>query len=533
MDLHVDWSRAQFGLTAIYHFLFVPLTLGLSFIVAIMESIYVKTNNPQWRTITKFWLTLFAINFAIGVATGLIMEFEFGTNWANYSWFVGDIFGAPLAIEGIFAFFLEATFFAVMFFGWDRVSKKFHLLSTWLVAIGSNLSAFWILVANGWMQYPVGTIFNPNTARNEMADILEVIFSPVAISKFLHTIASGYVIASLFVMGISAWFLLKNKESKEVLMAKKSLVVGASFGLLTSMFLFFSGDESAYQVTQKQPLKLAAMEGIYDGEHRAGLIAFGILNPAKKPGDSEPTFLFDITIPYALSILGQRDTQGFIPGINDLIYGNKEKNIESVSERMLRGQIALKALSQYQELKKQNGVENEELAQIVQENMKDFGYGYLKAPEDAVPPVALTFYSFHIMVALGSAFFVLFIIALYLAMTNDIARFRKVLWLCVIAIPFGYVAAEAGWIVAEVGRQPWAIQNLLPVHIAATNLSHTNIQISFFLFLALFSTLLLAEVGIMIRAIKKGFGAHVGHLVDSVDSIDFTTRAESNTKSAR
>ena len=197
MDLSVDWSRAQFGLTAIYHFLFVPLTLGLSFIVAIMESIYVRTGREEWRTITKFWLTLFGINFAIGVATGIIMEFEFGTNWANYSWFVGDIFGAPLAIEGIVAFFLEATFFAVMFFGWDRVSKRFHLISTWLVAIGSNLSAFWILVANGWMQYPVGTIFNPDTARNEMASFLEVVLSPVAVSKFLHTVASGYVISAL------------------------------------------------------------------------------------------------------------------------------------------------------------------------------------------------------------------------------------------------------------------------------------------------------------------------------------------------
>ena len=266
MDLSVDWSRAQFGLTAIYHFLFVPLTLGLSFIVAIMESIYVRTGREEWRTITKFWLTLFGINFAIGVATGIIMEFEFGTNWANYSWFVGDIFGAPLAIEGIVAFFLEATFFAVMFFGWDRVSKRFHLISTWLVAIGSNLSAFWILVANGWMQYPVGTIFNPDTARNEMASFLDVVLSPVAVSKFLHTVASGYVISALFVMGVSAWYLLKSRHT---LAAKKSLIIGASFGFVTSIFLFFSGDESAYQVAQKQPMKLAAMEGIYEGEHRA------------------------------------------------------------------------------------------------------------------------------------------------------------------------------------------------------------------------------------------------------------------------
>ena len=506
MDLHVDWSRAQFGLTAIYHFLFVPLTLGLSFIVAIMESIYVKTKNEEWKQITKFWLTIFAINFAIGVATGIIMEFEFGTNWANYSWFVGDIFGAPLAVEGIVAFFLEATFFAVMFFGWDRVSPRFHLLSTWLVAIGSNLSAFWILVANGWMQYPIGTMFNPATARNEMTSFLEVALSPVAVSKFLHTIASGYVISALFVMGISAWYLLQGRHS---VLAKRSLVVGASFGLLTSVFLFFSGDESAYQVTQKQPMKLAAMEGIYDGEHRAGLVAFGILNPAKKPGDSEPTFLFDFTIPYALSILGQRSTQGFIPGINDLLYGNEEKGIASMDSRIESGKKAVQALSDFNAAKKRGDSAAMERAQhILQANMPNFGYGYLESKEQAVPPIAITFYSFHLMVALGSLFFLLFIIVLYLCMANDINKFRKLLWLCVIAVPFGYIAAEAGWIVAEVGRQPWAIQDLMPVHIAATNLAHTNVQISFFIFLALFTLLLCAELGIMAKQIKKGFAAH-------------------------
>lgn len=503
---HVDWSRAQFGLTAIYHFLFVPLTLGLSFIVAIMESIYLKTKDERWKAITKFWLTLFGINFAIGVATGIIMEFEFGTNWANYSWFVGDIFGAPLAVEGIVAFFLEATFFAVMFFGWDRVSPRFHLLSTWLVAIGSNLSAFWILVANGWMQYPIGTIFNPATARNEMTSFLEVALSPVAVSKFLHTIASGYVISALFVMGVSAWYLLKGRHS---ILAKRSLVVGASFGLLTSVFLFFSGDESAYQVTQKQPMKLAAMEGIYDGEHRAGLVAFGILNPTKKPGDSEPTFLFDFTIPYALSILGQRDTQGFIPGINDLLFGNEDKGIASMDSRIESGKKAVQALGDFNAAKKLgDSAAMDSAQQILQENMPNFGYGYLESKEQAVPPIAITFYSFHLMVALGSLFFLLFIIVLYLCMANDIARFRKILWLCVIAVPFGYIAAEAGWIVAEVGRQPWAIQDLMPVHIAATNLAHTNVQISFFIFLALFTLLLCAELGIMAKQIKKGFHTH-------------------------
>ncbi|TLD93029.1 cytochrome ubiquinol oxidase subunit I [Helicobacter magdeburgensis] len=507
----VDWARAQFALTALYHFLFVPLTLGLSFIVAIMETIYVKTGNPQWRKITRFWLTLFAINFAIGVATGIIMEFEFGTNWANYSWFVGDIFGAPLAVEGIMAFFLEATFFAVMFFGWDKVSKKFHLLSTWFVAIGSNLSAFWILVANGWMQYPIGTIFNPDTARNEMSSFAEVALSPVAVSKFLHTVASGYVISALFVMGISALYLLRGRFISE---AKKSLIVGASFGLITSMFLFFSGDESAYRVTQHQPMKLAAMEGIYQGEHRAGITAFGILNPDKKPGDDKEVFLFDITIPYALSILGNRSPNSFVPGIEDLLHGNEKQGITGIDSRIQSGKLALSALKDYKEAKAQNDTEAMNFNRgILESNMPNFGYGYLEKPEDAIPPIALTFYSFHIMVALGSAFFVLFIIVLYLAMANNVVQFRKILWLCVVAIPFGYIAAEAGWIVAEVGRQPWAIQDLLPVGIAATHLSSVHIQVSFFIFAFLFTTLLCAEIGIMIKSIKKGFVEE--HSVDS------------------
>ena len=276
----VDWSRAQFALTAIYHWLFVPLTLGLSFIVAFMETMYVRTGSAEWKRITKFWMTLFGINFAIGVATGIILEFEFGTNWSNYSWFVGDIFGAPLAIEGILAFFLETTFIAVMFFGWKKVNKKFHLLSTWLVAIGSNLSALWILVANAWMQYPAGMKFNPDTARNEMVNFWEVLFSPVAINKFLHTISSGYVVASIFVIGVSAWFLLKRRERS---FAKQSMIVAAVFGSVACVFLMFTGDSSARKMAKYQPMKFAAMENLYDGRQNAPLAMIGLLqtNPLK------------------------------------------------------------------------------------------------------------------------------------------------------------------------------------------------------------------------------------------------------------
>jgi len=503
MEEHlVDWSRAQFALTAIYHFLFVPLTLGLGFIVAIMETIYVKSGNIEYKKMTKFWMTLFAINFAIGVATGLIMEFEFGTNWANYSWFVGDIFGAPLAVEGILAFFMESIFFAVMFFGWEKVSKGFHLVSTWLVAVGSNLSALWILVANGWMQYPVGMQFNPDTVRNEMMNFWDVLFSPVAIAKFLHTIGSGYVIASLFVVGISAWYLLKGRE---VLFAKRSMIIGATFGLITSLFLVMSGDESAHQVALKQPVKLAAMEGLYEGTSEAGLVAIGVLNPNKTLRNDENPFLSEFEIPYALSFLGYHDIHAFVPGLKDLVYGNKAQEILSVEKKMQLGTLAIDALKQYKQAKKDNNVSKAiEAKDILDKNMKYFGYGHIQKPEDAVPPIGLTFYSFHIMVLLGGWFVLLFAAVLYLATKKDITQYRWVLQLALWSIPLGYIAAQAGWIVAEVGRQPWAIQDLMPVGIAATKIAATNVQISFFLFAFLFTLLLIAEIKIMTKQIKIG-----------------------------
>ena len=324
----VDWSRAQFALTAIYHWLFVPLTLGLSFILAIMETIYVRTGKEEWKRITRFWMTLFGINFAIGVATGIILEFEFGTNWSNYSWFVGDIFGAPLAIEGILAFFLESTFIAVMFFGWNKVSKKFHLLSTWLVAIGSNLSALWILVANAWMQNPVGMTFNPETARNEMVSFWALLFNPVAVEKFLHTISSGFLLASMFVLGISAWYILRNRE---VYLAKRSILVAAVFGLLSSLMVAYTGDASARTIARVQPVKFASMEALAEGKNNAGLVAFGILKDGeKKMGDRVmKDFAFKIEIPGLLSVLTGGDRDAYVPGIADHVKGNSSRGILS------------------------------------------------------------------------------------------------------------------------------------------------------------------------------------------------------------
>jgi cytochrome bd ubiquinol oxidase subunit I len=509
----IDWSRAQFALTAIYHWIFVPLTLGLAFIVAIMESIYVKTGDPEWKRITKFWMTLFGINFAIGVATGIILEFQFGTNWSNYSWFVGDIFGAPLAIEGIMAFFMESTFIAVMFFGWDKVGKRFHLASTWLTGIGANLSALWILVANAWMQNPVGMHFNPETARNEMVDFWAVLFSPVAINKFLHTVSSGYVTASVFVVGISAWFLLKKRHT---LLAKRSMLIAGIFGLASSLFLAFTGDGSAYQVTQKQPMKLAAMEGLYQGRQGAGLVAFGILNPSKKPGDANDAFLVKVEIPKLLSTLGYRNSNAFVPGVDDLMKGGfkpgfnkvnpaeKERSL-SVEEKIVHGKKAVAALAAYQEAKKSRDTAGCTLALAeLRQNFPWFGYAYLNSPESVIPNIPLTYYSFHVMVYLGFYFILLFAVVLYLAREDKLEEKRWLLRLAVWTIPLVYLASEAGWVVAEVGRQPWVIQDLMPTMAAVSKIDASSVMITFWLFAALFTVLLIAEIRIMLRQIKIG-----------------------------
>ena len=498
----VDWARAQFALTAMYHWIFVPLTLGLSWLLAFFETFYVKTGNEEWKRITRFWMILFGINFAIGVATGIILEFEFGTNWSNYAWMVGDIFGAPLAAEGIFAFFLEATFFAVMLFGWERVSKKTHLFATWMVAICSNLSALWSLVANAWMQHPVGMAFNPDKARFEMQNFWEILLSPVAISKFTHATSSSFQVASLFVLAVSSWFLLKGRHLD---IARKSILVASVFGLFASVLVGITGDEAAYANAKNQPMKLAAFEGLYDGTEGAGLVAAGILNPAKVPGDDASPFLYEIKIPGLLSLLANRDPGSFVPGINDLVYGNSRHNITGIDKKMAQGKIALELLSQFKRAQKEK---NRDRANMALANFKKYeeylGYGYLQKPEEAVPPVALTFYSFHIMVALGALFPVLFLFFLYYSYKGTISRKKWLLRLGLFSVFLGYIASQAGWIVAEVGRQPWTIQNILPVSVARSNLTTGTVQTTFFLFLFLFTVLLIAEIRIMLKQIQIG-----------------------------
>jgi cytochrome d ubiquinol oxidase subunit I len=506
----VDWSRGQFALTAMYHWLFVPLTLGLAFIVAIMETIYVRTGNPEWKRITKFWMTLFGINFAIGVSTGIILEFEFGTNWSNYSWFVGDIFGAPLAIEGIMAFFMESTFIAVMFFGWNKVSKKFHLLSSWLTAFGANLSALWILIANGWMQFPVGMKFNPDTARNEMMNFWDVALSPVAINKFLHTITSAYVLAAIFVVGISAWFLLRKRH---ILFSKRSIIVASVFGLTSSLYLVWSGDGSAYQVAQKQPMKLAVMEGLYEGQEGAGIIVFGVLNNEKEYNDDQKAHHFKVEIPKLLSFLGYRNADAFVPGIKDIVEGGytyvnengQTHTALSAEEKMKRGKMALNALAAYKQAK-DDGADSLQQAslQTLEENFQYFGYGFLNDPASIIPNVPITFYSFHIMVALAFWFMLVFIVALYFVYKDQIEKQKWFLRLAFVTIPLAYVASQCGWIVAELGRQPWVIQDIMPTVAAVSQIDTMAVKVTFFLFLIVFTALLVAEIGIMRKQIQIG-----------------------------
>lgn len=504
----VDWSRGQFALTAMVHWLFVPLTIGLSLIVAIMESIYLKTKSEKWKRLTKFWMLLFGINFACGVATGIILEFEFGTNWSNYSWFVGDIFGAPLAIEGIAAFFLESTFIAVMFFGWNRVSPRFHLLATWLTSVGVCLSAYWILVANAWMQYPAGMEFDPAQMRNVMVSFSDVALSPVAVNKFFHTVLSGWVLGAVFVVGVSCWFIWKKSNLG---FAKDSMKIASWVGLAGIVLTMWTGDGSAVEVAKVQPMKLAAMEGLYDGTTGQSLVGFGILDPSKQRTDGKDPMLMEVSIPKGLSILATHNPDAFIPGINDLIEGRETgpdgqmAQTLSYAERIEAGKRAQEALRRYDAASSAGDKEAMEAAERdLKADFGYFGYGYLSSPDEAVPPVALTFYAFRVMVMAGGYLLLFFIVMLFLSYRKP--RHLENRWLVffgILTIPVVWIASEAGWIVAEMGRQPWVIQDLLPTRAAVSAIPSGSVQLTFWMFVIVFAGLMTAEVSIMCREISK------------------------------
>ena len=496
----VDLSRLQFALTAMYHFLFVPLTLGLSFMLVVMEVTYVITGKEVYKDMTRFWGKLFGINFALGVATGITMEFQFGTNWAYYSHYVGDIFGAPLAIEGRMAFFLESTFIGLFFFGWNRLSKGKHLLATILMALGSNLSALWILVANGWMMYPTGAEFNFETMRMEMTNFWAVFTSEWAQAKFVHTIAAGYMTGSFFVMAISAYYLLKRQDVK---FATSSFRLAAAFGIVATALTLHMGDESGFLVTRDQPTKIAAMEAVWDThEAPAPMTLFAL------PNDEEQRNAAQIDIPWVFGLIGTRSFSTEIPGIKQL-----EAQAE---ERIKNGQKAVAALE-----KLRADPKNETLRAEFKALEPDLGFGLLlkryvadvsqatpemikAAARDTTPQVAPMFWSFRLMVSCGLALGLIFVLGLVFAVKNTLATKPLFLKLTLLALPLPWIACEAGWFVAEYGRQPWTIYNILPTHLSVSSLSTGDLIGSLLGFFILYTLMLIAEMWLMVRFSRKG-----------------------------
>ena len=541
----IDWSRAQFALTAIYHWLFVPLTLGLAVIMGICETIYYKRRKALdqgkitdqsvvdfWQSTSKFWQRLFGINFAMGVATGIILEFEFGTNWSNYSWLVGDIFGAPLAIEGIVAFFMESTFVAVMFFGWKKVSAGFHLAATWLTGLGATLSAWWILVANAWMQYPVGCEFNPDTMRNEMVSFWEVALSPFAVDKFLHTVISAWIVGAVFCVAVCCWYLLKKRHIE---LAVKSIRIGAVVGLVAAIGAALTGHKSGQDVAEVQPMKLAAMEALYNGGTEQGLTMVAWVNPIGQPdyaNEEEPALR--IALPNALSLMATNTLDGYVPGINDILNGYLKADgtrEPSADEKIARGKEAIAALQGYRQAKAAgDAAEAERQLKTFRANEKYFGYGYVRDKSELVPPIPINFWAFRAMVGLGCLLILFFGLVWVLSFKvpflsvfsrrllatlglmpetqSDVHGATKMpCWLYIAAIvmvPLAYIASESGWLVAEFGRQPWTIQDMLPTWAAVSDLHSGSVMLTFFLFLILFTTMLAVEINIMLRQIKKG-----------------------------
>ena len=500
IDDVVSLSRLQFGATAMYHFLFVPLTLGLSWILVIMESVYVMTGREIYRDMTKFWGKLFGINFAMGVTTGITLEFQFGTNWAYYSHYVGDIFGTPLAIEGMMAFFLESTFVGLFFFGWSRLSRVQHLGVTFLVALGSSLSALWILIANGWMNNPVGAQFNFETMRMELTSIADVIFNPVAQVKFVHTVAASYVTASMFVLGISAFYLLK---ARDVPFALRSFAIAAGFGLASTLSVIVLGDESGYTAGEVNKVKLAAIEAEWETEPApAGLTVFGL------PNDKEQRTDYQLKVPYVLGLIATRSVNRQVTGIKDL-KGQHEVRIRN-------------RMKAYAALTRLKGGDKSPAARAAFLALQpDLGYGLLlkkytpnvidataaqvkAAVDDTIPKAAPLFWSFRIMVNLGMLFLVIFAASFYFLVRQCLAKQRWLLRLAVIAIPLPWVAAETGWIVAEYGRQPWTIAGILPTHLSASTLQPSSLYFSLAGFPRFYTLPLVIEMGLMIKYTRQG-----------------------------
>jgi len=499
LDL-VNASRLQFAATAMYHFLFVPLTLGLSWILVICESVYVMTSREIYKDMTRFWGLLFGINFVMGVTTGLTLEFQFGTNWAYYSHYVGDVFGVPLAVEGLMAFILESTFVGLFFFGWQRMGKVSHLLVTFLVALGTNLSALWILVANGWMQNPVGAAFNYETMRMELTSMSAVFLNPVAQAKFVHTVAAGYVTGCMFVLGISSYYLLK---ARDVAFALRSFAIAAGFGLASTLSVIVLGDESGYTTGETQKVKLAVIEAEWETQKPpAAFTAFGFPNDAEQRTDHA------IRIPWLLGLIATRTVTEEVTGIKEL----KEDHLR----RIERGSLAYAALQ-----KLRAGDKTPETRAAFEATKDDLGFGLLlkkytanvvdatpeqkrMAADDTIPKVAPMFWSFRFMVGLGMWFLFIFAASfLFLAMRN-LAPQRWLLRLAVYSIPLPWIASELGWVVAEYGRQPWTISGVLPTSLSVSSLPVSSVYASLAAFVLFYTALFVVEMYLMLKYIRLG-----------------------------
>lgn len=496
----VDLSRLQFAMTALYHFLFVPLTIGMAFLLAIMESVYVMTGKQVYKDMTQFWGKLFGINFALGVTTGLTMEFQFGTNWAYYSHYVGDIFGAPLAIEGLMAFFLESTFIGLFFFGWDRLSRKQHLAVTWLVALGSNLSALWILIANGWMQNPVGAEFNFVTMRMELTSFTDLLFNPVAQVKFVHTVAAGYVTGAVFILAISSWYLLKGRD---IAFARRSFAIAAAFGMASILSVIVLGDESGYEIGDVQKTKLAAIEAEWETEPApAAFTLFGLPNHAEQRTD------YAVKIPYVMGIIATRSVDKQVTGIKDLVIEHQARIRNGMQAYALLGQL-------------RGGDLSEQTLSAFNQVKKDLGYGLLlkkytdtvvdasdaqieAAALDSIPGVASIFWTFRLMVLSGVLMLGLFICAFWASIRRNETLKPWLLKWALFSLPLPWVATQTGWYVAEHGRQPWSIGEVLPTHLSASSLSTGDVWGSLLALAAFYTVLLVIEMYLMIKFTRQG-----------------------------
>ncbi|MFV8825241.1 cytochrome ubiquinol oxidase subunit I [Thauera sp. WH-2] len=499
----VDLSRLQFAATAMYHFLFVPLTIGMVWMLVIMESVYVMTGKTIYKDMTRFWGKLFGINFALGVTTGITLEFQFGTNWAYYSHYVGDIFGAPLAIEGLMAFFLESTFIGLFFFGWDRLSRQQHLLVTILMAVGTNLSALWILIANGWMQNPVGSEFSYETMRMELTDFWAVVFNPVAQGKFVHTVSAGYVTGAMFVLSISAWYLLRGRD---VEFAKRSFRIAAAFGFASICSVIVLGDESGYALGEAQQTKLAAMEAMWETEP-----APASFNVIAVPNEAEMKNDFAIHIPWVMGLIGTRSLDRELPGLNQIYALNRE-----------RVKVGVEAVKLLEALRK--NPQDAALREAFDKVKDDLGFGLLlkkyvasmddvtpelidRAARDTLPKVTPLFWTFRIMVALGFAMLALFGLALWYSIKGDFAQRPWLLKWALWFLPMPWISCEMGWFVAEYGRQPWTIYGVLPTHLSVSTLTVNSLYGSLAGFVGFYTLLLIVEMYLMVKFARQGPGS--------------------------